>query len=179
MDWLEQHFALAGWVSAIGGIAAVAAAFLVANLQTHAERQAAEEERQLRAEALAVLLVTDTVEFVGYLREVIGARQLMRARGLKPPAALVARLGELYLLGSAGGSLLQLVSALNATRRMTERHLQAIADYGGDDREPWKIIKSNLEIAAADGDDAIAAMNKIISLAADRIQKRERSAPAP
>lgn len=164
MDWLKQHFALAAWVSAIGGITAVAAAFLVANLQTRAQRQGAEQERQLRAEALAVLLVTDTVEFVAYLREVIGERQLTKVRGLEPPAALVARLGELYLLGSAGGSLRQLVSSINAARRMTERHLQAIADYGGDYREPWEIIKSKLEIAAADGDAAIAGMKKIMSV---------------
>lgn len=171
MDWLEQHSALAGWVSAVGGILAVAAAFLVANLQTRAERQAAEQKHQLRAEALAVLLVTDTVDFVGVLRDMIADRQLIKTRDLEPPAALIARLGELYLLGSAGSSLLQLVSALNATSRMTERQLQALADYGGDDRETWQTIKSKLEVAVADGDEAIVAMNRIISDAAKRSRK--------
>jgi hypothetical protein len=116
------------------------------------------KERRLKAQALALLLHTQLVGFQGKIEVAISQGNYLLA-GVQPPAALVARTDELYLLGKAGGLLLQMISTLNANEAFV-LELQRLQAQNG---EVWGGVKQSLDGALACCTEAIVEISRLIA----------------
>jgi hypothetical protein len=79
------------------------------------------------------------VDLSGRIQAAIASVDLKRAAVL-PPQSLVEHAADLYLLGPAGGNLLQMASALNANARQVSE----LRGIGLVERELWRGIAANL-----------------------------------
>ena len=159
-NWIAGHDALAAWVQAVGSIAAIIATAIIARLDGKArrEREQYEDAKELRrAKGLAILLQIEMIAFRSVLLETIARKNLTQA-AIEPPSTLVMLAPELNILGSAGGALLQLISALNANKIMVASNLNAVRNYGFDVHTAWEHVERQLVLA----DDALTeAVNKL------------------
>jgi len=162
LSWIEVHAALAAWLQAIGGLVAVAAAFLISYLQIAADRREHARERRLQVEGLALLLVIEFAEFTGRPKSLVADKDVLAAQRVEPPPLLQSRLPELYLMGPTGAALLRILSILNVTRRTARRvaHEGSGADIVSG--TAWEQVAGSLKTVLADAEQALTGMKAII-----------------
>ena len=131
LDWLECHPGLASWTQALGSIAALAAAFLVARWQqVQADHQRSPEERQ-RGLALAILirddLATLTAKTHAMAEMTVDGRHVEFAQRLMVniPPVIERFADQLFLLGPSGHDVLRTMSVIISNRSMLEHAIQS------------------------------------------------------
>jgi hypothetical protein len=162
IDWIDGHPNLAAWVQAIGAIIAIFAAFLISHFEVRATRKAAGEERRMKAQALALLLQPQLLAFKGELE----SDPLLRGRGvgpleiapLEPPKAIIDLADQLYLLGSPGGAILQMLGVLSAQRTLTSSILVDAEKRN----KAFELSSQRQRIAIKNCDEALAGLQAII-----------------
>jgi len=158
LQWIEAHQGAAAWVQALGAILAIGVALWISRRDTRRRRQA---ERR-RATGLAVLLHTEMVDFRHRLTSAMQATAFPDLK-VSLPESLVQHSADLYLLGSAGGALLQMISTLRATnRQIDESQRKYPTTTANIDRILRPGIVDSLRLARDACDEAIAALDKII-----------------
>jgi hypothetical protein len=112
LDWFEAHPGTASWLEAVGSIGAIVFVYLFALFQGRRARSHEDIDRIRRAQGLALVLAPVLTEF----RPKIEAA-LIRESKLEPPDEVLHLLDQLYVLGVAGGFVLQMVATLQANQR--------------------------------------------------------------
>ena len=112
LQWLEAHPGIAGWLEAVGSIAAIVFVYLFALLQNRRFRSHENIDRIRRAQGLALVLLPVLTAFWPKLEAAI-----IHDSKSAPPDEVIHLLDQLYILGVAGGSLLQMVATLQANQR--------------------------------------------------------------
>ena len=112
LDWFEAHPGTASWLEAVGSIGAIVFVYLFALFQGRRARSHEDIDRIRRAQGVALVLVPVLTAF----RSKIEAA-LIRESKLEPPDEVLHLLDQLYVLGVAGGFVLQMVAALQANQR--------------------------------------------------------------
>jgi hypothetical protein len=112
LDWLEAHPGIASWLQAVGSIGAIVFVYLFALFQGRRARSHEDIDRIRRAQGLALVLAPVLTAF----RPKVEAA-LIRERKLEPPDEVLHLLDQLYVLGVAGGFVLQMVATLQANQR--------------------------------------------------------------
>jgi hypothetical protein len=154
LAWIEGHPGLATWLGSIAIVATILATLRIAG----ADRRERQLERVLKAKALALLLQTQLVAFRGKLERAV---EDPRNGGpvVAPPPILIERSDQLYLLGPAGGSLLQMISALNANADQ----VRASLEFGvGDAEGLLEGFRRSLALALECCDEALAGIDRIV-----------------
>lgn len=105
LDWFEAHPGTASWLQAVGSIGAIVFVYLFALFQGRRARSHEDIDRIRRAQGLALVLVPVLTGF----RPKIEA-DLIRESQLEPPDEVLHLLDQLYVLGVAGGFVLQMVA---------------------------------------------------------------------
>ena len=112
LRWLEAHPGSANWFQAIGSIAAIVFVGLFALFQARRARSHEDLDRIRRAQGLALVLVPVLREFKPKIEAAI-----IQESKLEPPDEVLHLLDQLYVLGVAGGFVLQMVAILQAHQR--------------------------------------------------------------
>src|ERR1700694_4565798 len=112
LQWFEAHPGTAGWLEALGSIAAIIFVYLFALLQNRRFRSHENIDRIRRAQGVALVLIPWLPTF----RPRIEAAIVHESKPA-PPDEIIHLLDQLYILGVAGGSLLQMVATLQANQR--------------------------------------------------------------
>ena len=153
VQWFEAHSGTASWLEAVGSIAAIAFVGLFALLQARRARSHEDLDRIRRAQGLALVLVPVLRGFKPKIEAAI-----IRESKLEPPDEVLHLLDQLYVLGVAGGFVLQMVAILQA-------HQRAEAppnDENGDARSSYNsVARQRLGDALRYCDDAIDALLKL------------------
>jgi len=156
LGWLEGHPGTAAWLQAIGSIAAIGLIYLFALFQFRQTRSHDEVDRIRKAQGLALVLVAVLVEFKLKIETAI-----VHQSKLDPPDDVVHVLDQLYILGVAGGSILQMVASLQANNQLVPPPL----DDAEDARSSYaSITRQRLTDALRYCDDAIGALTKLIRM---------------
>jgi hypothetical protein len=163
--WIEQHPGLASWLQAVGVISALFITLYVADL----DRRERAQERRLKARALATLLHSQLVAFQGELERAVKSQTYLGA-AIRPPASLVERTDQLYLLGDAGNSLLQMIASLNANLVIISTLER---EQVPSDPQFWKGIHTLLFAAQICCTGAVAEIDRITALPRAGIAKKE------
>jgi hypothetical protein len=118
--WFEAHPGTAGWMQAIVASVAIVAVYYAATIPVRAEARYREQEKKLRADGMALLLLPDILVLKGEIETMIDSGDIH-----DPPvtvsSTLEGRADQLYLLGSAGGRLLQSIGMVNGVAAQTRR----------------------------------------------------------
>jgi hypothetical protein len=152
LQWFEAHPGTAGWLEAVGSIAAIVFVYLFALFQGRRTKSHEDTDRIRRAQGLALVLVPVLTGFKPKIEAAI-----IQESKLEPPDEVLHLLDQLYVLGVAGGFVLQMVATLQANQR-AERSLNQneIA------RSSYKLIaRQRLDDALRYCDDAIHALVKL------------------
>jgi hypothetical protein len=152
--WIENHPGTASWVQAVGAISIIATTLYIARSD---RRDRLLVERR-RAEALAVLLHTELVGFRGQIDLAIDHAGTERSR-LMLPQSLVTYGDQLFLLGSAGALLMQMMSAVNANNATLNEIVRLQAT---NIRELVERARSTLRTTRDKCSEAIAGIDEII-----------------
>jgi hypothetical protein len=112
LDWFEAHPGTASWLEAVGSIGAIVFVYLFALFQGRRARSHEDIDRIRRAQGLALVLVP---VLSGFRPKIEAA--LIRERKLEPPDEVLHLLDQLFVLGVAGGFVLQMVATLQANQR--------------------------------------------------------------
>jgi hypothetical protein len=112
LEWLEAHPGIGSWLQAVGSIGAIVFVYLFALFQGRRARSHEDIDRIRRAQGLALVLAPVLTAF----RPKIEAA-LIREGKLEPPDEVLHLLDQLYVLGVAGGFVLQMVATLQANQR--------------------------------------------------------------
>jgi hypothetical protein len=142
IDWKLDATSLAAWVQAIVSALAILAVYYAATIPVRAEREARARENSIRARGLALLLIPELIALLGEL-------QSTRAHGsifdppVLPSRLLVERADQYYLLGEAGGRILQTIGLLSGTSAQTERYRKKVP------ARPPLVSASDLALGAA------------------------------
>jgi transposase len=157
LEWIERHPGLAGYLQAAGGILIIVATIYIASK----DRRERKKSERLRAEGIAVQLVTEMVGFKGQLKLVIN-RRLMRDSLVQAPTILYRLIESLYLLGAPGESFHKMLSMLAANNIMVEE-LQRTTRTLEEENEAWaKFVGPNLDSALASCDEGIEGLYAIL-----------------
>ena len=119
--WLEAHPGTAGWMQAIVASAAIVAVYYAATIPVKAEARYRARERKLRADGMALLLLPDIIVLKGEIETIVDSGNIYQEPVGVPPS-LFNRADELYLLGEAGGRLLQAIGAVIKTAAAIRMH---------------------------------------------------------
>ena len=153
LDWLEAHPGMANWFEATGSVAAIVFVGLFALSQARRARSHEDLDRIRRAQGLALILVPVLREFKPRIEAAI-----IQESKLEPPDEVLHLLDQLYVLGIAGGVVLQMVATLQA-------HQRAPAppnDENSDARSTYNsVARQRLGDALRYCDDAIDALLKL------------------
>jgi hypothetical protein len=152
LQWFEAHPGIAGWLEAVGSIAAIIFIYLFALLQNRRVRSHENIDRVRRAQGLALVLIPVLTAF----RPKIEAAIIQESQ-LAPPDEIIHLLDQLYILGVAGGSLLQMVVTLQANQRSelpTNANETARSSYNS-------VVRRRLSDALRYCDDAGGALLKL------------------
>ena len=153
LHWFEAHPGTASWLEAVGSIAAIVFVALFALLQARRARSHEDVDRIRRAQGLALVLVPVLTGF----RPKIEAAIIQESK-LEPPDEVLHLLDQLYVLGVAGGFVLQMVAILQA-------HQRAKAPRNDDDGSARSSYNSMARQRLADAlrycEDAIDALVKL------------------
>jgi hypothetical protein len=112
LQWFEAHPGTAAWLEGLGSIGAIIFVYLFALLQNRRFRSHENIDRIRRAQGLALVLIPVLTAF----RPKIEAAIINESRPA-PPDEIMHLLDQLYILGVAGGSILQMVATLQANQR--------------------------------------------------------------
>jgi hypothetical protein len=151
--WVEHHPGAASWLQAFGSIAAIAIVFLFSIQQSRRARSHEETDRVRRAQGLALLLIPVLTSFKQNIETAI-----LQETKLAAPDEVMYLLDQLYVLGLAGGYILQMVATLQAHQRfepaiVSEDH-QAQSAYNS-------LARQRLDNALHYCEDALRAMTKL------------------
>ncbi len=154
LGWFEGHPGTAAWLQAVGSIAAIGLIYLFGLFQFRRTRSHEEIDRLRRAQGLALVLVAVLVEF----RLKIETAMVHQSK-LDPPDEVLHVLDQLYILGVAGGFILQMVASLQANNQLVPPPL----DDAEDARSSYaSITRQRLTDALRYCDDAVGALTKLI-----------------
>jgi hypothetical protein len=149
--WLEAHPGTASWLGAIGSIAAIVFVYLFALFQFRRANSHEHIDRLRKAQGLALLLIPVLNEFKPKLEAAI-----LHQSKLPPPDEVMHLLDQLYILGVAGGFVLQMVATLQAHARA---ELPAVENGGA---VPYNsTTRLRLDNALRYCEDAISALLKL------------------
>jgi hypothetical protein len=152
LDWFEAHPGTASWLEAVGSIGAIVFVYLFALFQGRRARLHEDIDRIRRAQGLALFLVPLLTAFRPKIQAAI-----IRESKLEPPDEVLHLLDQLYVLGVAGGFVLQMVATLQANQR-AELHLNDDEDA----RSSYNsMARQRLGDALRYCDDAINALVKL------------------
>ena len=153
LHWLEAHPGTASWLEAVGSIAAIFFVGLFALLQARRATSHEDLDRIRRAQGLALVLVPVLRGFKPKIEVAI-----IRESKLEPPDEVLHLLDQLYVLGVAGGFVLQMVATLHAHQRAEEPR----NDDDGSARSSYNsMAKPRLADALRYCEDAIDALVKL------------------
>ena len=153
LQWIEAHPGIASWLQAVGSIAAIVFVGLFALLQGRRATSHGDLDRIRRAQGLALVLVPVLRGFKPKIEAAI-----VRESKLEPPDEVLHLLDQLYVLGVAGGFVLQMVATLQAHQRAE----QPRNDDDGSARSSYNsIAKQRLADALRNCEDAIDALVKL------------------
>jgi hypothetical protein len=158
LEWIEHHPGTAAWVGAVGTIVAILAAIALSRL----DRRERLREKRLRRTALAVSLHAEVLNFSQVLEGMLEDDKAMVQRPIQAPTILFARHDDLYLLGEAGGHLLQMLSALNVSNDQLNRLKVVHSPNQSEYDAVLRGIRDNLQIALDGCRDAANELAKII-----------------
>jgi|SRR5258706_9667216 hypothetical protein len=117
LQWFEAHPGTAGWLDAIGSIAAIVFVYLLGLSQGRRTKSHEDVDRVRRAQGLALILIPVLTAFRPKIETAI-----IQESKPAPPDEVVHLLDQLYVLGLAGGSILQMVAVLQANQRAERPH---------------------------------------------------------
>jgi undecaprenyl pyrophosphate phosphatase UppP len=138
LGWCEAHPGIANWLQAVGSIAAIVLIYLFALFQFQRTRSHEELDRIRKAQGLALILVAVLVAF-------------------KPKIEVLRLLDQLYILGVAGGLILQMIATLQAHNQAAPPSVEA-----EDVRNSYVSIgRQRLDLALRYCEDAIDALTKL------------------
>jgi hypothetical protein len=112
LQWFEAHPGTASWLEAIGSITAIVFVYLFALYQGRRTRSHENTDRIRRAQGLALVLIPVLTAF----RSKIEAAIIQEGKPAAPDEVMHL-LDQLYILGVAGGLILQMVAVLQANQR--------------------------------------------------------------
>ena len=112
LQWFEAHPGTAGWLEAVGSISAIVFVYLFALLQNRRIKSHENTDRIRRAQGIALVLIPVLTAF----RPKIEAAIIQQSQP-SPPDEIMHLLDQLYILGVAGGLILQMVATLQANQR--------------------------------------------------------------
>jgi hypothetical protein len=110
--WLETHPGIANWAQATGSLTALVAVLLLVFRQNREVKAREETDRIRRAQGLALLLDPVLTSFERKIESAISEKTK-----LAPPEEVMLVLDQLYILGIAGGYILQMVATLQTQQR--------------------------------------------------------------
>ena len=117
LRWFEAHPGTASWLEAVGSITAIVFVGLFALFQGRRTGSYESTDRLRRAQALALVLIPALIAFKPKIE-----MALIQESKPAPPDEVVHLLDQLYVLGVAGGSILQMVAVLQANQRAERPH---------------------------------------------------------
>jgi hypothetical protein len=112
LQWFEAHPGTASWLEAVGTIAAIVFVYLFALFQGRQTSSHQNTDRIRRARGLALFLIPALTAFRPKIETAI-----IHEIKLAPPDEIMHLLDQLYVLGVAGGLILQMVAVLQANQR--------------------------------------------------------------
>ena len=152
LQWFEAHPGTAAWLGALGSIGAIIFVYLFALLQNRRFRSHENIDRIRRAQGLALVLIPVLTAF----RPKIEAAIIHESQPA-PPDEVILVLDQLYILGVAGGLILQMVAALQANQRS-----ELAANANETARSSYNsIVRQRLSYALRYCDDAGGALRKL------------------
>ena len=107
LQWFEAHPGSASWLEAVGSIAAIVFVGLFALFQGRRTTSHESTDRIRRAQGLALVLIPALTAFKPKIETAI-----IQESKPAPPDEIVNLLDQLYILGVAGGLVLQMVAML-------------------------------------------------------------------
>src|SRR6266849_3312488 len=119
LRWFEAHPGTASWLEAVGSIAAIVFVGLFALFQGRRTRSYENTDRIRRAQGLALVLIPALTAFKPKIETAI-----IQESKPAPPDEIVNLLDQLYILGVAGGLILQMVAMLQANQRAERPHAE-------------------------------------------------------
>jgi hypothetical protein len=152
LQWFEAHPGSASWLEAVGSIAAIVFVGLFALFQGRRTRSYESTDRIRRAQGLALVPIPALTAFKPKIESAI-----IQESKPAPPDEIVNFLDQLYILGVAGGLILQMVAMLQANQRTERRHAEnesAQSMYNS-------IARQRLGDALRYCDDAVHALMKL------------------
>ena len=112
LQWFEAHPGTASWLEAVGSITAIVFVYLFALFQGRRTRSHESTDRIRRAQGLALVLLPALTAF----KPKIEAAIIQESKPV-PPDDVMHLLDQLYVLGLAGGLILQMVAVLQANQQ--------------------------------------------------------------
>jgi hypothetical protein len=112
LQWFEAHPGTASWLEAVGSIAAIVFVYLFALFQNRRTRSHESIDRIRRAQGLALVLIPVLTAFKPKIETAI-----IQESKPAPPDEIMHLLDQLFVLGVAGGLILQMVAVLQANQR--------------------------------------------------------------
>ena len=152
LQWFEAHPGTASWLEAIGSITAIVFVYLFALFQGRRTRSHESTDRIRRAQGLALVLIPVLTAF----RSKIEAAIIQEGKPAAPDEVMHL-LDQLYILGVAGGLILQMVAVLQANQRAElppSEDENARSSYNS-------ITRQRLGDALSYCDDALCALMKL------------------
>src|ERR1700704_1250879 len=152
LQWFEAHPGTASGLEAVGSITAIVFVYLFALFQGRRTRSHETTDRIRRAQGLALILIPVLTAFRPKIETAI-----VQESKPAPPDEVVQLLDQLYILGVAGGLILQMVALLQANQR---------AELPPDEDENARfsynsIARQRMDDALRYCDDAIFALMKL------------------
>jgi len=126
---LNDSPGLAAWIQAAVSGLAMLVVYLSATIPMRQQANERETEKRLRADGLKLLLLPDVLVLKGEIETHIDSGSIYDTP-IEVPAGLASKTDQLYLLGEAGGRLLQTVGIVNGVAAQTRRY-QAAATVNG------------------------------------------------
>jgi hypothetical protein len=112
LQWFETHPGTASCLEAVGSITAIVFVCLFALFQGRRTRSYEDTDRIRRAQGLALVLIPALTAFKPKIETAI-----IQESKPAPPDEVMHLLDQLYILGVAGGLILQMVAVLQANQR--------------------------------------------------------------
>lgn len=168
--WIESHPGLAAWVQACGTFVALTIAIGVPWYIHQKEGEERTAEKLLQAQGLALLIRPSLIVLIGKLereeRLLTGGVPSQALSPIKLPTAIMEQVNLFWLMGGAGGHVLQLIATLDADDQLVSDYKALVDINGVPDRQEanrkLEIRKSCLQVAQADATDALALIKVLL-----------------
>ena len=152
LQWFEAHPGTASWLEAIGSITAIVFVYLFALYQGRRTRSHENTDRIRKAQGFALVLIPVLTAFRSKIEAAIVQESKPAA-----PHEVMHLLDQIYILGVAGGLILQMVAVLQANQRA-----ELPPNENEDARSSYNsIARQRLGDALSYCDDALYALIKL------------------